>query len=68
MLRTLKTVLDELVGLFVNDGSLALAILLWILIAAVLPRLGLPVGWSGPILFLGLLAILIENIARRANR
>jgi predicted membrane metal-binding protein len=68
MLRTLKTVVDELVGLFVDDGSLALAILLWILIAAFLPRLGLPQGLSGPILFLGLLAILIENIARRANR
>jgi len=68
MLRTLKTILDELIGLFVDDGSLALAILFWILIAAALPRLGLPLAWSGPILFLGLLAILIENIARRANR
>jgi len=57
----------EFWGLFVDDGSHALAILLWVAIAIfVLPKL-LPDEWKGPVLFLGLVAILIENVSRSAQ-
>jgi len=65
----LKTILHEAYGLFVDDGSFAVAILLWLGINwQVLPRLGLPSAWGGPILFAGLALILLESAARRARR
>jgi hypothetical protein len=65
----LRTVLREVFGLFVDDGSLALATIAWLLIAwLVLPRLGVAPGWSGAVLFAGLAAILIESATRRARR
>jgi hypothetical protein len=55
-------------GLFVDDGSLAISILAWILVArALLPRAA-GEGWAAPILFLGCLAILLENVLRAARR
>ncbi|GAC1346843.1 MAG: hypothetical protein NVSMB18_30160 [Acetobacteraceae bacterium] len=63
-----KTALSELLGLFVDDGSFALAIVGWLLVAGlVLPRLGLSAGWAGLILFAGLAAILVESALRRAR-
>jgi len=65
----LKTILHEAYGLFVDDGSFAVAILLWLLVNwQVLPRLDLPPAWGGPILFAGLALILLESAARRARR
>ena len=63
----LRTIVEEIVGLFVDDGRFALAIVFWLIIAAlVLPHLGLP-GWSGVILFAGLALILILS-AHSAKR
>jgi hypothetical protein len=57
----------ELFGLFVDDGSLALAILAWIgVIAATKSWLGLDGPLAGGALFVGLVAILLENVFRRA--
>ena len=60
--------LSKLVGLFVDDGSLALAIVAWLgliaLAAALWPAAG---GWLGLVLALGLLAILAENVLRAAK-
>jgi hypothetical protein len=68
-MRWIRTVLAELYGLFVDDGSFAVAILVWLgLCWLLLPRIGVPPGAMGPVLFVGLAAILVESAARRARR
>jgi hypothetical protein len=68
-MRWLRSVGREVLGLFVDDGSYAGAILLWVGLAVVgLPRLGLGTGWDGPVLFAGLAVILIESVLRFAGR
>lgn len=63
----LKSVTAEFVGLFVDDGRLALAIMGWLIFCGlVLPRLALPPVWLGPIWFLGLAAILAASAIRGA--
>ena len=64
----LRTVWDELLGLFVDDGSLAAAILVLVGLVAVLRDMGAvggPVG--GGLLFGGLVLILLENVRRSAR-
>ncbi len=64
----IATIARKLLGLFVDDGSFALAILAWLLLAGLaLPRLGLGAGWQGPVLFAGLAVILVLGAARRAR-
>lgn len=64
-MRWLRSVVREVVGLFVDDGSFALAIVVWLALGAwVLPRLAGPAGWTGPALFGGLAAILIVSAVR----
>jgi hypothetical protein len=64
----LKTIWDEFIGLFVDDGSFAVAILAWLLVCGlVLPRLGLAEAWPPLILFAGLAAILVESAFRQAG-
>ena len=67
----LGTALRRLVGLFVDDGSLALAVVIWLFLAGLAVRLW-PAGggWLALLLALGLLAILAENVLRtgRAKR
>jgi hypothetical protein len=59
--------LQEVYGLFVEDGSYAVSILVWLGIAAlVFPHL--PGGWRGPLLFLGLVLVLLENVRRTARK
>ena len=68
MTRSL-TVLKELLGLFVDDGSLAIAILAWVGIVAALVRLaGLSPTIGGALLFVGLGAVLVENIWRATKQ
>ncbi len=65
----LKTAAGELLGLFVDDGNFALAIVVWLAAAwLLLPRLGLPPALPPAILFAGLVAILVESAARRARQ
>lgn len=64
----LTTIAKEVFGLFVDDGSLALAILAWVAICAALFKAeALPPGLDGGLLFAGLVAILVENVLRRAR-
>jgi hypothetical protein len=64
----IRTIVTEVFGLFVDDGSLAIAVLAWLLLTAfVLPRLGLGPGWIGVLLFGGLVLVLLENTLRRAR-
>jgi hypothetical protein len=64
----LKTILNEIFGLFVDDATFALAILLWLVLVKVLTsHLGIPTSWSGIILFAGLALILAESTTRYAK-
>ncbi len=68
-MRWMRTIADEVFGLFVDDGSFALAILAWLLLVwLAVSRLGGGAGWAAAGLFLGLAAILVESVARRARR
>lgn len=63
-----KPILSEVYGLFVDDGSFAVVIVVWLAIAgAVLPRLPIPGSVKAPILFAGLLLILLESTLRRSG-
>lgn len=65
----LKAVLSEFIGLFVDDGSLAIAVLFWLAAGwLLLPRLPLPPGLPPAILFFGLALILVESTLRRARQ
>jgi hypothetical protein len=65
----LISLLGELVGLFVDDGSLALGILCIVVLAALLaflmPNLSL---LAGAILLFGCLAVLLTNVVRAAQQ
>jgi hypothetical protein len=64
----IKTIWDEFIGLFVDDGSFAAAVLAWLGVCwLLLPRLGLPSAWPPLILFVGLVLILAESAVRRAG-
>ena len=65
----LKAIAAELLGLFVDDGIFALAILAWIVgVGFLLPRLGLPLGLGGPILAIGIALTLVASARRTARR
>ena len=68
-MNALITVFRELTGLFVDDGSLALAILAIIiiaaLIAAAMPDVQLA---AGAVLLFGCLGVLVANVLRAAQR
>jgi hypothetical protein len=66
---TIKSLVDELVGLFVDDGSLAIAIVVVVAVGAlVLPLVPVDAGERPVILLVLLLAVLIENIRRTVLR
>ena len=68
-MRWLRSIAREVIGLFVDDGSFAIAILAWLaLAAAVLPRAGLWTRGAGPVLFAGLAAILVASVLRYSRR
>jgi hypothetical protein len=65
----LKSITREVFGLFVEDGSFAISILAWVVVAVVLlPRIAQAVRWAGPALFAGLAVILIESVLRYSRR
>lgn len=65
----IKSVGGEILGLFVDDGSFAVAILVWLAFGIVgLPRIGLTERWTGPVFFGGLAIILIESVLRFSRR
>lgn len=64
-----RTILHEIFGLFVDDGSFALLILVWLgLIVFLLPHLYWLPRWMGFILFIGLAAILMGSATGYARR
>lgn len=65
----IKAIWAEFIGLFVDDGSLAAAVLVWLAACwLILPRLGLPPVWPPVLLFAGLVLILAESALRRARQ
>jgi|SoimicMinimDraft_5_1059733.scaffolds.fasta_scaffold63623_2 hypothetical protein len=65
----LRAVLRELLGLFVDDGALAVEILAVVALAAIAGALapGLPLA-MGAVLLLGCLGVLSASVARAARR
>lgn len=67
-MHAIKTVFREAVGLFVDSGSLAVAIIVAVIGSAVLlPLLPLPATARAVLLLAALLAVLVENV-RRTSR
>ncbi len=65
----LKKILAELFGLFVDDGSFAIAILVWLgVLWLALPHFPIDNTWRAMILFAGLAIILVESVSRRARQ
>jgi hypothetical protein len=65
----LRSVAREVWGLFVDDGSFAAAIAVWLgVVLLVLRRVAWGVRWGGVALFVGLALVLIENVLRYARR
>jgi hypothetical protein len=63
-MRWLKAIIAEIFGLFVDDESFALAIIIWLgVVWLVISRLGIA-EWAGVVLFAGLAAILVESALR----
>jgi hypothetical protein len=68
-MNPIKSILREILGLFVDDGAFALAILLCLALAVtLLPRIAPTASWTGPLLFAALALILIESTFRYARR
>jgi hypothetical protein len=64
-MKWLKNIFREVFGLFVDDGSFALAILIWLAIVRwATPHLNISSGITGVILFAGLALILAESATR----
>ena len=68
-MSVLIAVLREVIGLFVDDGSLALMILAVVILAGILATLmpGLQLATGATLLF-GCLGVLLANVARTARR
>jgi hypothetical protein len=67
-LTPLRTIFQEIFGLFVEDGYFAVAILGWLgLLWLISPHLPIARVWNAVILFVGLIAILVESVLRRAR-
>ena len=65
----LKTIWRELIGLFIDDGSFAVAIVVWLAAVAAISRFAEPIRpWTGLMIFAGLAAILAESALRRARK
>ena len=69
MINGLIAMLGKVFGLFVDDGSLALSILVWIFaLHVVMPIVPMDQGGAAPALFLGCIGILIENVLRASRQ
>ncbi|HEX6118489.1 MAG TPA: hypothetical protein VFZ03_03495 [Dongiaceae bacterium] len=68
-MSALMAVLKELWSLFVDDGRLALALVIWVAVGGIgLPLSLIPPAWDAPALFVGCVIILVFNVMRSAGR
>jgi hypothetical protein len=63
----LRAATRELLGFFVGDLSLTIAMLAWVALIALLAHTLGPATWQALLLFLGLAGILIENVSRASR-
>ena len=70
-MNRIRMVLRETFGLFVDDGSFAVAILVWLGLAwwvlPLFPRFSFVHPWRAIVLFTGLALILVESTTRFAR-
>ena len=68
MKKAFLTAIRELWGLFVDDGSYAFLICVWVAVClVVLPALSVPLAYRPVVLIAGLIAILFENVFRSSR-
>ncbi|MDB5540791.1 MAG: hypothetical protein JWQ89_2518 [Devosia sp.] len=68
-MRFLRTAATELIGMFIDDGNLALlSVVLIALVTMAVLLLGLPALWGGGVLLAGSIAILASSVLRAARR
>jgi hypothetical protein len=63
-----RTLLNEVWGLFVDDGLFALSIVVWLIVGWILPRLGLSPVLTCLLFAAGLAALLAASTLRRAGK
>ncbi len=67
-MKLLAAIGHELWGLFIDDGFLAVALLVWVFaVGLILPAIGMALA-GGPILFFGCAYILIFSLRRATRR
>ncbi|HEX3570480.1 MAG TPA: hypothetical protein VHU44_06635 [Acidobacteriaceae bacterium] len=65
----MRSVAREVWGLFVDDGSFAAAILVWLTVVSLgIRTVAWGAKWGGVALFAGLALVLIENVLRYARK
>lgn len=68
-MKFLHVAAEELIGMFIDDGSLALwSVVLIAVVSAAVLWLGVPGLWGGVALALGCVAILAASVMRAAKR
>ncbi len=68
-MNTINEAVKEFIGLFVDDGSLAIASIIWVLIMAfACAHITAIAEWRAPIFALGVAVILVENVVRSARK
>jgi hypothetical protein len=68
-MKMLSTIGRELFGLFVDDGSLAQAILVLLAVTALLAREeSIDIGYAAVLLVAGSIIVLVENVVRSARK
>lgn len=67
-MRWLRSIVREIAGLFVDDRGFAAALLVWMVGGTVMLRFFHADHWGGPLLALGLAAVLVESVLRSSLR
>jgi hypothetical protein len=65
---TLALIVRELIGLFIDDGSLAIAIIVVVILAVMSAAVDAPGLVTAGVLLLGCLVAVLENISRTARK
>ncbi|MDQ2890984.1 MAG: hypothetical protein M3R65_10620 [Gemmatimonadota bacterium] len=64
----IRTAIAEIWGLFVEDSTFTVGIVACVAVAIfILPRIAIAAEWRGPVLFLILALVLVENVRRSAR-
>lgn len=66
-MRLLRAIAREIAGLFIDDGSLALVLLVWMVGGTIALRFLHAGRWGGPVLAVGVAAVLMENVLRSSR-